>query len=91
MRLFAIGMLTACLTSAATAAPDDTERARALLEDVGAAYRSAPTLSDTLTLDFDGEQNTMRLRFGKDNARIQFDVPKALLLHSARDTVGLGS
>jgi cytochrome c biogenesis protein CcmG, thiol:disulfide interchange protein DsbE len=59
----------------ATSAASDAEKARALLEEVGKAYRNAPTLTDTITLDLDGEKSTLRLRFDKDNKRVQFDVP----------------
>jgi TRAP-type mannitol/chloroaromatic compound transport system permease large subunit len=75
MRLIATGLLTACLLVTSAHAIAGERQAKALLEEVGKAYRNAPTLTDTMTLDLDGERHTMRLRFDKDNKRAQFDVP----------------
>jgi cytochrome c biogenesis protein CcmG, thiol:disulfide interchange protein DsbE len=75
MRLIATGCIAAILTVTASSAASDAEKGRALLEEVGKAYRNAPTITDTITLDLDGEKSTLRLRFDKDNKRVQFDVP----------------
>jgi thiol-disulfide isomerase/thioredoxin len=75
MRLIATGLFTACLLTTSAAVASDADRAHALIDEVAKAYRDAPTITDTITLDLDGEQSIMRLRFGQDNKRVQFDVP----------------
>lgn len=78
MRLIATGTLTFGLLAGFVAnspASADTGPARTAIEEVSKAYRNAPTLTDTITLDLDGDQTMLRLRFDKDNKRVQFDVP----------------